>query len=202
MSLVQAYISENFILMCGEQRAILSDGTVNENFKKVFKLKDTTIIGITGTIEANIVLFQSYLHIDGNVLEVSKNNHTYNEVVLNILNSYLNNKYYIDKKGVHSLVCGWDGEKMTGITIFTNDNDPSMRPINILTPEYPGHIRPVSCGLAIHRDNTMKIAQELNPKNILECKTLFKKVILEGVKIDYSINNNLTFEKIRKVDMH
>lgn len=64
MSLVQAYINENFILACGEQKAKLTDGTIIENFIKVHKINHYTIIGLTGTIEGNYALFSDYINED------------------------------------------------------------------------------------------------------------------------------------------
>lgn len=60
MSLVQAYINENFILVCGEQKAQLTNGTIIENFIKVHKINNSTIIGLTGTIEGNYIVFRLY----------------------------------------------------------------------------------------------------------------------------------------------
>ncbi len=64
MSLVQAYINENFILVCGEQKAQLTDGTIIENFIKIHKINPSTIIGLTGTIEGNYALFSDYINED------------------------------------------------------------------------------------------------------------------------------------------
>ena len=45
------------------------------------------------------------------------------------------------------------------------------------------------------------IGHETNPQNILQFKNLFKDVIARGIKFDNSINNKITFEKIRRVDV-
>ena len=37
MSLVQAYITQNFILAGGDTRATLNDGVIIDNFKKIYK---------------------------------------------------------------------------------------------------------------------------------------------------------------------
>ena len=69
MSLVQAVICDQFALVCGEQQANLDSGGVLHNFKKVFKLNECVIIGLSGVIEDNYYLFQDYPNMDFTVKE-------------------------------------------------------------------------------------------------------------------------------------
>lgn len=202
MSLVQAFIYKDFILVCGEQRANLDDGIVVENFIKVRKLNSTTIIAMTGTIEGNAKLFIDYINPDFTVKE-NVYNQTYNDVERCVIENFYNNYDYFQIKSVHSIICGWNGQKMTGKAIFTKDeNDPDMNPINDLTPAFPEHVRFISCGLDQHRINAETLGKEKQCVNILQFKNLFKDVIELGIKFDDSINNNLTFEKIRRIDVN
>ena len=64
MSLVQAVLCDQFAIVCGEQQANLDNGGVLHNFKKVFKLNQNVMIGLSGMIEDNYYLFQDYLNLD------------------------------------------------------------------------------------------------------------------------------------------
>lgn len=196
MSLVQAYINENFILVCGEQKAKLTDGTIIENFIKVHKINQSTIIGLTGTIEGNYALFSDYINEDF-TLKNTLPRHKYTDIGQKNILKYNINYEYFKSHPVISLICGWDGQKMTGKTFFSNLG---RNAINDLTPEYPGHIRLVNCGLDIHNENAEKMSRFNPPKNILQLKNLFKDVIDEGIKFDNTINKNITFQKIKRSD--
>lgn len=198
MSLVQAFIHRDFILVCGEQRAVLDNGIVLENFVKVRKISATTIIGMTGTIQGNAKLFSEYI-TELFELKNSKCTQTFNEIDAHLLESFEQNYDFLQLNPIHSFICGWDGTKMTGHTFFTKD--PAIQPINDLSPLFDGHVRYVSCGLDQHYINMEKIQRKTNPKNILQLKNLFKDVIDMGIKFDNSINDKITFEKIRRVDM-
>lgn len=202
MSLVQAFIYKDYILVCGEQRAILDNGTILENFVKVRKLNPTTIIGMAGTIEGNAKLFKDYINSDL-TLKDNIHNHTYNDVERCVIENFYKNFDYFQIKSVHSIICGWDGEKMTGKAIFTKDeNDPGMNPINDLTPEYPDQIRYTSCGLNQHRINLEVLAKEMQTVNVLALKKLFIDVIKMGIEFDNSINSNISYEQIRRNDVY
>lgn len=115
MSLVQAYITKNFILAGGDTRAILGDGSLHENFRKIFKLNPTTIIGIAGTIEGNAILFRDYLYNNkvANICEKL----SYSDIERDLL-SRLYFESNIKKYGVDSFICGWDGNHMVGTLLF------------------------------------------------------------------------------------
>ncbi len=117
MSLVQAYINENFILVCGEQKATFLNGTVVENFRKVYKLNDTTIIGMSGTIEGNYTLFSNYINQDF-ILKGTYCSDNYKNIENRVIDNFYKNYKYFEEHNVISIICGWDGYKMTGKTFF------------------------------------------------------------------------------------
>ena len=75
------------------------------------------------------------------------------------------------------------------------------QPINDLTPEYSGHVRFVNCGLSQHKETAERLVNYKNPQNLLQFKNLFNDVLDEGVKFDNTINQNINYEKIRRVDV-
>lgn len=198
VSLVIAFIYKDFILACGEQRAVLDNGTILDDFVKVQKINSTTIIGMTGTIQGNAKLFSEYVN---DLLQLKNENcvQSYSEINKRILINFEQNYDYLQENPVHSFICGWNGNKMTGQTFFTKDFN--LQPINDISPLFDGHVNYVCCGLEQHKKNLEAIGHETNPQNILQFKNLFKDVIARGIKFDNSINNKITFEKIRRVDV-
>lgn len=202
MSLVQAYIYKNFILVGGDQLAILSNGQVIDNFVKVRKINNNVIIGMSGTIEGNATLFSYFVNND---LTIKEKNLalTYEDIIRITHKSYFENNDFLQKHSVHSVVCGWDGYKFTGYSYFTKDNDKSMnRPID-LTPDSDSQVKIINCGMHEHYMEAIRLLEENNPSNIniRQFKNLFRDVIDKGVKFDKTINHNITFEAIRKVDV-
>lgn len=195
MSLVQAFIYKDFIIVGGEKRAVLQDGEIIDNFNKVLKLNECVIIGMTGTIEGNACLFSNFINRD---FSMKKKNFDldYNEMIEVTNRSYYGNQEFLNEHSVHSVVCGWDGEKLTGVSYFTNDNNTDYnKPID-LTPEYDGHMRVVNCGMNEHYLEACRLFEKNKPNNILQFKNLFRDVIDNGIKFDPSINNNVSFETI------
>lgn len=196
MSLVQAFIYKDFIIVGGEQRAIFNTH-ISENYVKVFKLNSTTIVGFTGSISGNALLFGDYINEDFSLSELC--NSSYNEIENHLSEKFHQNISFLEEVGIHSIVCGWDGIKMTGKAFFTND--PITNGIFDITPESLDQLRIVNCGEPQHYNNVISLGQKLNNINILQLKNLFKDVISIGVNFDSTINDNVTFEQIRKVDV-
>ena len=202
MSLVQAFIYKDYILVCGEQRANLDSGIVLENFVKVRKLNPTTIIGMTGTIEGNAKLFKDYINPDFTIKGTGQLQ-TYNEIKHRTIENFYNNYDYFQIKSVHSVICGWNGQKMTGKAIFTKDtNNPNMAPITDLTPDFLEQLRWVNCGLNQHEENLKTLFKEMQTVNVLALKKLFIDVIKMGVEFDETINSNISFEYIRRSNVY
>lgn len=200
MSLVQSFITKEFILVCGDQRAKLNNGTILENFVKVRKLNPTTIIGMTGIIEGNAKLFAKYIHSDFTLKE-SSYSQNYNDIVNYATTQFYENYDYLQENSVHSVVCGWDGQRMTGRSFFTKDDNPNMKSINDLALNETINVRFVNCGLNEHYINAEELKNSIACVDIIQFKNLFKNVIDIGVSFDDTINKNITFEKIRRIDV-
>lgn len=199
MSLVQAYIYKDFILVGGEGRAVFNSH-VSETYKKVYKLNNTTIIGMAGSIGGNACLFGDYINEDFSLSDLCHKS-SYNDVINHLTEVYSKNRSFLDEKGIVSIVCGWDGNKMTGKSFFTKTGNPDIDGINDLTPKNDNEVRVINCGLDIHYKNALSFGEKIMNINILQMKNIFKNVIAEGVKIDNTINNNITFEKIKRSDI-
>ncbi len=187
MSLVQAVISNHFIIVCSEQRANFDNGTVDENFKKVFKINQNVIIGMAGSISDNQKLFEDFLICDIDnckLIPKEKCNLTLNEVFEIVTNKFL----LLNKTpnfNTHSLVCGWDGSKFVGKTFYSTTG------ISDVVPKDDNDVKIISSGNDIHYNNFMKFKDKY-PFSILGVKNAFKDVLDVGVKYDSSINENCT----------
>lgn len=204
MSLVQAFIYKDYIVVGGDSRATFINNTISETYRKVFKLNKFVIVGLTGSIGANACLFGDYINKDFSLSQLCTNS-SYNDIINHLTDVYYKNLDLINTidngVGLHSIICGWDGTKMTGKAFFSKDDNPDLVGINDVTPSSNDQLRIVNCGLSAHYQNAIKFVAEENPKNILQIKNIFKNVVDTGVKFDGSINKNIIFEKIKKNDM-
>ena len=200
MSLVQAFIYKDFIVVGGEKKATLQGGIVVDNFNKVVKLNEVIIIGMTGTVEGNARLFSQFLNGDLSK-KMDHPNLSYNEMIAITNKSYYDNQKFLNDHTIHSVVCGWNGKKLKGVAYFIETGkDKFTGPIDV-TPQYDNEISIVNCGRNEHYWDAYKLLEKNNPRNILQIKNLFRDVIDIGMKYDKSINNNISFEKIRKIDV-
>lgn len=196
MSLVQAYIYNDFIVVGGENRAVINN-TIVDDYKKVFKLNECTIIGFTGSIAGNACLFSDYINSNLSLTELCKNS-TYQDIVEHLIDTYYENFDFINSKGIYSIVCGWDGSKMTGKAFFAHNINKPLDGIIDITPLNKKYLRLVNCGLDRHYNLANEFISRLETCNIPTVKNIFKNVINEGISFDYTINNILTFEEIKK----
>lgn len=197
MSLVQAVVTYSFVLMCGDKKANFKNGEESENFVKVFKLNPNIIFGIAGNIHDNQKLFHDYLNVDFENcnLCVTKNcNETLNDFFRIITNRF-NEIIKHQDSNIHSLICGWDGEKFVGKSFFTSTGITDAIPLN------EGDVKFLSSGDNRHIENFLCIKDKY-PFNILGMKNTLRDVLEKGVKFDSSINNISTFESIRISDIH
>ena len=198
MSLVQAIICDRFVLVCGDQQANLDDGSIRHNFRKVFKINKNVIIGVTGMVDDNFILFQDYINpnftlkqgcLDDLETVYKKVTLRYNQMV----NSGKAHKAY-------SLVCGWNGSSFEGKTFFINPTHTANLGITNINPESKNDVKFISCGDDIHYDNFLKF-KERYPFSVLGMKNTFKDVLDEGIKFDHKIDKNALFEVIRRSEL-
>lgn len=193
MSLVQAILSSQFVLVCGEQQANLSDGTVRHDFRKVFKINKNVIIGLTGTIEDNYILFQDYINPDFTLKETCSDSleAVYSKVILRYNQMKISGMAY----NVFSLVCGWNGNSFEGKTFFMNHEYTDNLGITDIKLKSDNDVKFISCGENEHYDNFFKI-KDRYPFNVRGMMNTFNDVLAEGVKFDKTIDKNAVFEVI------
>ena len=148
MSLVQAVLCSEFALVCGEQQLNLTSGGVLHNFRKIFKVNESVIIGLSGAIEDNYYLFQDYLNVDFTLKEDCPDSLA--EVFHKVTARYRE----MTEQGecdVFSLVCGWNGYGFEGKTFFINSQFGEESRITDVRPEHEKDAKLISCGDKIGR---------------------------------------------------
>ncbi len=192
MSLVQAVICDQFALVCGEQQANLDSGGVLHNFKKVFKLNECVIIGLSGVIEDNYYLFQDYLNMDFTVKEDCADSL---EEVFKTVSARHREMAEQGECDVFSLVCGWNGSGFEGKSFFVDSAGNSS--ITDAKPEHSMEAKLISCGDNRHYDNFLTCMKRYG-FNILGLQNTFRDVLSLGIKFDDFIDTNAWFEVIKR----
>lgn len=147
MSLVQGFIYKDFILVGGDGKAEFSNGIIDK-YRKVFKLNEHTIIGFSGTISGNVCVFKKYINEDCSINHVNCSM-SYKEIENDIVETFYANQDYLAQNERMSFICGWDGEKMTGKSLFSMGNN-RLKGVHELTPEKDNIINVINCGLEEH----------------------------------------------------
>lgn len=191
MSLVQAIISNSFILMCADKRITFNSGEISDDFIKIFKLNNNILIGITGNTEDNQKLFRDYIkvNVEKMQLEICNNNISYDE-----FNSIISKRFEKLNKiatfNVYSMICGWNGVQFVGKTFYTSTG------MTDVIPKDKNDVKIISSGDSRHFENFMRIKDHYD-FSILGMKNTFKDVLSIGTKFDKSISNNYIFEQLK-----
>lgn len=205
MSLVIGIACQDFMLFCGERRVIYSKNQVSEDFIKVFKLSNSLIIGITGTIKGNIDFLNFLFVIENGKFKIRDNiiipNYLELRAILNerfddVLNSKTSSTFY-------TTLGGWDNSQFCLDAYFYNSSDISKSKRTHIEPLNAQDVR-FTCmerDNHVHYDNFLMLLEQNKEHTILNYKNIFKSVVDLGSKFDDSINKNCTFESIRRRDV-
>ena len=194
MSLVQAVICDKFAFVAGEQQLNLSNGGVLHNFKKVFRVNENVIIGLSGAIEDNYYLFQDYLNVDFTLKEDCGD--SLEEVFDRVAGRYqeMTDQGECD---VFSLVCGWNGSAFEAKTYYINSVFGENSQITDVKLENEKDAKLISCGDNRHYENFMAGVYRYGI-SVYGLQRAFWDVLAQGVMFDEFIDKNAYFEVIRK----
>lgn len=202
VSLVQAFIHHDFVLVCSDQKLTSSEGD-EDNFKKVYKLNQNTIFGFTGQLIGNYQLFRDF---SGYYLIPERNqNLSFNDVVNKVKKrfSLLSSMNDIQKKNANfkSIICGWDGKHMHGycFSLLECNGFAGVRE-KIATDN--SEIFFFNCGNAIHNDAMHATLDNMDVINIPNILKAFQNILDTGIQFDHTINNRLHYEMITRRDIH
>lgn len=194
MSLVQAVVCDQFVLVCGEQQLNLSNGGVLHNFRKIFKVNEQVIIGLSGAIEDNYYLFQDYLNVDFTLKEDCSDS------LEDVFNKVAVRYQEMAEQGecdVFSLVCGWNGSGFEAKTYFTSSGSAENNLITDVKPEHEKDAKLISCGDNRHYDNFIAGVYRYGV-TVYGIQRAFWDVLSQGVMFDEYIDKNAQFEVIRR----
>ena len=194
MSLVQAVICDKFAFVAGEQQLNLNNGGVLHNFKKVFRVNENVIIGLSGAIEDNYYLFQDYLNVDFTLKEDCGD--SLEEAFDRVAGRYqeMTDQGECD---VFSLVCGWNGFGFEGKTFFINSQFGEESRITDVRPEHEKDAKLISCGDNRHYDNFLAGVYRYGAE-VYGLQRAFRDTLAQGVMFDEYIDKNAQFELIRR----
>ncbi len=214
MSLVQAIISKDFILVGADKRGNYSDGSKLDNCNKIIKLNNGIIFACTGGILDNFKLFDGYCdHSDllGLINSENEFNISYNDFVIEIANRF--HKMYqkhIDSTNdiqydIGSIICGHNGKEFE-VTVFSlGGKDESQNGIHKATKPVNFPYKGVSIGEPQHLNMLETLVEQTFFKYGELTIRLYKNIMLDvfeqGAKTDSTINNIVCFEKIRRKDV-
>ena len=194
MSLVQAVICDEFALVCGEQQLNLNNGGVLHNFRKIFKINDSVIIGMSGMAEDNYYLFQDYLNVDFTLKENCPD--SLGEVFDKVSAKYRE----MTEQGecdVFSLVCGWNGSGFEAKTFYVSSVCIEDSRITDIKPEHEKDAKLISCGDNRHYDNFLAGVYKYGAE-VHGLQKAFRDTLAQGVMFDDYIDKNAQFELIRR----
>ena len=194
MSLVQAVLCSDFALVCGEQQLNLNSGGVLHNFRKIFKLNEYVIIGLSGVIEDNYYLFQDYLNVDFTLKEGCQDSLP---VVFDRVSARYREMAEQGECDVFSLVCGWNGYGFEGKTFFLSSQFQEENRIADVRPLHEKDAKVISCGDDRHYHNFVEAIYRYGA-DVYGVQRSFRDVLARGVMFDGSIDKNAQFELIRR----
>lgn len=194
MSLVQAVICDEFAFVAGEQQLKLNSGAVLHNFRKIFKLNENVIIGLSGSMDDNYYLFQDYLTID---FELKEDCPDRLEDVFDKVTTRYREMTEQGECDVFSLVCGWNGSGFEAKTFFINSQLGEENRITNVRPEHEKDAKLISCGDDRHYDNFLAGVYR-HGADINGLQRAFRETLAQGVMFDDFIDKNAQFEVIRR----
>ena len=194
MSLVQAVICDQFVFVAGEQQLNLSGGGVLHNFRKIFRVNESVIIGLSGVVEDNYYLFQDYLNVDFTLKEDCPDSL---ETVFDKVAARYREMTDQGECDVFSLVCGWNGSGFEAKTYYISSANPGDSRITDVKPEHEKDAKLISCGDNRHYDNFLAGVYRYGFE-IYGLQKSFRDVLSKGVMFDEYIDKNAQFEIIRR----
>ncbi len=194
MSLVQAVLCSDFALVCGEQQLNLNSGGVLHNFRKIFKLNEYVIIGLSGVVEDNYYLFQDYLNVDFTLKEGCQDSLP---VVFDRVSARYREMAEQGECDVFSLVCGWNGFAFEGKTFYISSQFGELNKITSVKQAHERDAKLISCGDNRHYDN-FTAAVYRHGADIYGVQKAFRDVLAQGIMFDDFIDKNAQFELIRR----
>lgn len=215
MSIIQAVITDNFCLMSGDSRATYSNNnTCKSGFNKVIKLNNQILFGVTGNPIHCFKLFDGYCFYDTKK-EFVNSDKEFDDLSYIEFIGIITSKFYkmlkehiegISKYELGVIICGYNGKRfeITSFSIGSKFGVPNE--INVIHKADDFPYKCAMVGLPKHINKFEILTNELHEKylsenfSIRQFKNIMQEVVDDGSKFDYTIDNKLNFETIRKLN--
>ena len=205
MSLVIGVVHNDFVVLGGEGKATLNNGKILEDFQKVFKISNSALIGITGTLQGinHFVGFMFNIEEERFDIKQFQPEPAYNEIkeLLDCRFDEILNNGNCDNFFV--AIAGWDGNEFCIDSYFYNSTEHAGNKRTHITPQPDKNIKCVcleNCSPK-HFNDFMSFGKKMIEANILQVKNAIKNTIDVGTHYDESINKTYLFVSIRKRDI-
>lgn len=210
MSLVQAIITNKFVIMSADTRGNGDNDYKIEGFNKMVRVNRQIVFGCTGGIKDNYLLFDGFCkYSDKNGLTPNEEecDISYNEFVA-IITKRFRRMYELKHRKenpipyeIMSVVAGFNGNTFEATTFnidSSNGIDKAVQPINF---PYKG----VSAGKIEHLKKLEFLVEENYKKygriSLGDYKNVLREVYKSGAEFDDTINNDIQLEVIKLKDV-
>lgn len=202
MSLVIAVGNKDFVLLCGEQKAMLSDGKSKNKFNKVIRINNNCLIGIAGNVEGIQLLTEPILSEinkvkkEARLLSYEEINCLIKEKYNKLLDSIKEGEVSTDER-VFVTIAGFDSNCLRMDAYFYPEDkcvDSHLKLLDLQLKYF------VMSKCDNHAVNFKKNSEKNIINSIDDFVDIFKITCEEGMKFDNSINNNCDFELIARND--
>ncbi|MCM1161241.1 MAG: hypothetical protein NC412_08460 [Roseburia sp.] len=204
MSLIQAIITEDFVLAGADKREIGQSGSFSENFNRLIKINRNIIFGCSGNMENNEELFKDYCTFssEGLIRTEKDIDLSYNEFIEIVSDRFQKTRIKVESNksasyASGSIVCGFNGKEFETTIFNLNNYAENLNCMMKVTksPNLPYKV--IACGNPNHLDRLNILISLYRPSTILQYKNIMKIVFEEGIEFDSTINKNYCFEYIK-----
>ena len=203
MSLVMAIGNKDFILFASEKRKtttniLTKEITIDENCEKIFKINKNVLLGYAGDLDYCKIVTESLLNNKMNLRE--NHNLTYKQVdnfigarFKNIIKQVEADPIKYRKSRAYIVVGGVEGGVLNLSSYFYEDELKINKFIlKCATPK----LITLSSGQYDHEEYFRGIFSAKPMVKIDNMKKIFNKTVMNGIKFDTSLNNNVDFKEI------
>jgi hypothetical protein len=213
MSIIQAVITDKICVISGDSRITnIQNGAYFSNFNKIIKLNNQIMFGVSGNPLDSFKLFEGYCryHMKKGFQNTDDSiDILYNDFVNIISNKFseMYDEHKTNKKryNIEDIICGFNGNEFEIITLSLGSiiGLPDGMVKVHKKKDFP--YKTVIAGLQEHKDKFQILAQKHYFENkkqltIRQWKNIMQEVVDDGSKFDDTIDNNLNFETIRKIE--